>query len=374
MLDLTKWEIPDLDTKAMEACRLRIDNLTKPIYSLAHLELMAERIAGITGEVKPNNLRKHILVWAADHKPNYIFSIGGKNFYIANQAKDNTNLGQLGAESLTIVKRFNKGKSSTNAVAKNVGATVSVVNIGLFQNTENLQNIENPKTFIDSVVEGDNISPEQAINEALQLGLEQAEHLAKQGAEVVALGNIGEYSNRVAIVLTHILTETPIVDLLKDTASVYEPGTERKAASIDCLQEFTTEEIYYLLQTMGGYEIIAMVGFIIGAASQQMAVIFDNTVTGAAILLASAINEKVKDYIFASAVYNNPVQDAQLQYLKMKAYLHYDFTIAEGLGSALGLSLLDASMHMLNDMKTFGEATVAVAEDGPGNIRQDWKV
>ena len=41
----------------MEACRLRIDNLTKPIYSLATLELIAERFAGILADPQPNHLR-----------------------------------------------------------------------------------------------------------------------------------------------------------------------------------------------------------------------------------------------------------------------------------------------------------------------------
>ena len=50
--------------------------------------------------------------------------------------------------------------------------------------------------------------------------------------------------------------------------------------------------------------------------------------------------------------------------------MHYDFTLAEGFGSAMGLSLLDASLDMLNVMKTFGEGGVDVAEDGPGKDRQ----
>ena len=46
---MRQFNIAPLDKEAMEACRLRIDNLTKPIYSLAQLEVMAERIAGILG-------------------------------------------------------------------------------------------------------------------------------------------------------------------------------------------------------------------------------------------------------------------------------------------------------------------------------------
>ena len=52
--------------------------------------------------------------------------------------------------------------------------------------------------------------------------------------------------------------------------------------------------------------------------------------------------------------YEEPVHQMQMQKLGMKSFLHYDFTEAEGYGSALGLSLMDAAIDMLNQMKTFG--------------------
>ena len=57
----------------------------------------------------------------------------------------------------------------------------------------------------------------------------------------------------------------------------------------------------------------------------------------------------------------------------MKPCLHYNLQIDEALGSTMGLSIINASMHMLNDMKTFIEAEVSVAEDGAGKGRQAGK-
>ena len=61
------FNIEPLHVPSMEACRLRIDNLTKPIYSLATLETIAERFAGILANPKPNHLRHGVLIVAADH-------------------------------------------------------------------------------------------------------------------------------------------------------------------------------------------------------------------------------------------------------------------------------------------------------------------
>lgn len=41
-----------------------------------------------------------------------------------------------------------------------------------------------------------------------------------------------------------------------------------------------------------------------------------------------------------------------------------------GIIASLGMNIIDAALHMLNDMKTFAEAGVAIANDGPGKGRQ----
>ena len=89
-----------------------------------------------------------------------------------------------------------------------------------------------------------------------------------------------------------------------------------------------------------------------------------------AAVAAAAIAPRVKNYLFASAAYPESLYQLQLQKLGLQAALHYDFTLAQGLGSTLGLSLLDASLDMLNEMRTFGVAGVTVAADGPGKGRQ----
>jgi|GEM_PF-3891751 len=70
------FKIEPLHVPSMEACRLRIDNLTKPIYSLATLESIAERFAGILRNPKPNHLRYGVLVVAAGQSGDLGFADG----------------------------------------------------------------------------------------------------------------------------------------------------------------------------------------------------------------------------------------------------------------------------------------------------------
>ena len=63
---MRNFVIEPLHKPSMEECRLRIDNLTKPLYSLARLEGITERIAGILKEEKPNNLRHAVVIVGSD--------------------------------------------------------------------------------------------------------------------------------------------------------------------------------------------------------------------------------------------------------------------------------------------------------------------
>lgn len=95
------FHIEPLHASSMEACRLRIDNLTKPIYSLAMLETMAERMAGILADEKPNHLQYGVCIVAADHLVD---------------GPQNTDHGE---QSLTAITKFNEGRSGTQGAALN---------------------------------------------------------------------------------------------------------------------------------------------------------------------------------------------------------------------------------------------------------------
>ena len=69
-------QAPDKET--MEACRLYVDNLIKPIHSLGKLEDIAVRLAGITGKIKPGKLKKAIGIMAGDTAGDGENQTGGK--------------------------------------------------------------------------------------------------------------------------------------------------------------------------------------------------------------------------------------------------------------------------------------------------------
>ena len=354
------FTIEPLHAPSMEACRLRIDNLTKPIYSLATLELIAERFAGILAEPQPNHLRYGVLVVASDH------------------LVDGPQNSQHGSESYAAIKRFNEGRTATQGAAFKLNADVHVVNVGLEQDTSNLEYIDQQVIRKGSHFFG--VEPaisQEELESALELGFTYADKLYNDGLQVIAIGNIGERAFLDSLVTTATITGCAYNECgptVEQRAAHIHSFVDRFHLAVDDWSALSESErrdaVLHLLQVAGGLDIAFLTGFILGAASHRMAVVFDNAVTGAAVLAAATIEPLVKDYIFPSAAYEEPIHKEQCRFLGIKPCLHYNLQIDEALGSTMGLSIIDASMHMLNDMKTFVEAEVKAAEDGAGKGRQ----
>lgn len=117
---------------------------------------------------------------------------------------------------------------------------------------------------------------------------------------------------------------------------------------------YQLEEFIALPATSELEQIAALSGFLLAAPKYRLLVVLDNESSE----IAAALIER-----FAPAS-SNFILHTQPDSLSL------NMTTGGGCLAALGLKLVDASLHMLNDMKTFAEAKVAVATDGPGAGRQ----
>ena len=333
-------QIEMLDKNIMEACRLYVDNLIKPLYALGKLEDMAVRLAGITETVKPRQIKKAVVVVAGDTAVDKENETGGK-------------------QSLLEFRALAKGLAPVSAVARMMEIPLYLIDAGLESDTTGIEGAL-VKKVIKGTHRGNRAMTREQAAEAITLGMSVARSLAAQGVNAVGLGSIGERAMLSALGVTAAIMK----DELQKNAK--QNGISIEIKEIGDLSEDPVE----FLGKVGSAEIAVLFGLVVQAAKEKMAIVFDNAVTGAAVLAAVETYPVINEYVFPSASYEEPVHQMQMKRLGMKPFLHYDFTLAEGFGSAMGLSLLDASLDMLNVMKTFGEGGVDVAEDGPGKDRQ----
>ena len=106
--------IPPLDEKSMAAARARQDTLTKPHGSLGRLESLSIQLAGITGRSRPEVTRKAVIVMAGDHG----VVANGVSAYPA-------------AVTPQMVLNFLSGGAAINVLARQAGARVIVVDVGV---------------------------------------------------------------------------------------------------------------------------------------------------------------------------------------------------------------------------------------------------
>ena len=182
----------------------------------------------------------------------------------------------------------------------------------------------------------------EEVERAIAIGIKIGQEQVKKGCRVIGLGLLGTRS---------ILPSASIVAYFRE-------------------EQPTPNDSIEVLRTMGNMELAGLVGVILGAAFERAAIVLDGLGTSAAALLAVQMAPQVREYLVASHFAVEEAHRKALELLSLPGYLHLGIQSEEGIGAVLGMSLINASLHVINDMKTFGEAKVAVAQDGPGALKQ----
>ena len=162
-------QIEMLDKNIMEACRLYVDNLIKPLHALGKLEDMAVRLAGITETVKPRQIKKAVVVVAGDTAVDKENETGGK-------------------QSLLEFRALAKGLAPVSAVARMMEIPLYLVDAGLESDTTGIEGAL-VKKVIKGTHRGNRAMTREQAAEAITLGMSVARSLAAQGVNAVGLGS-----------------------------------------------------------------------------------------------------------------------------------------------------------------------------------------
>ena len=261
--------MPTPDREAMEACKLRIDNLTKPVDSLGCLEQIAAELAGCSGNERPDietSRMAMICFTAQDSVP---------------PAMEETMAAQ----------------------ADLIGARLAIAQL----------------------------SPGKRAAAAFDFGREEGERYAVMN-EVIALSATdgeGEPCGAMSSALRQaLLTESGALRFRGDDFLGHVPPRYQGIVS-------------------------SLLGAMIAAAHNGAMIVLDSEAVQIVARYAAKIVPELRSFLL-------PVEPpltgigAQLP----------------GLTAACGLQIVRASLFMLNEMKTFDEANVSTASDGPGAKRQ----
>src|SRR5688572_10298424 len=165
-----------LDTSAASQARDRLAQLTKPLHSLGQLERIAVQLSAITSCCPPPIPRSPaVAIFAADHG---VVSSGVTPWPQAITA--------------AMVRNFDNGGAAINAIARQVGATVHIVDIGVNADLANLPAVRHRKVRMGTsdLATGPAMTSTDAMR-ALDAGAEIAAELIAAGHDLLITGDMG---------------------------------------------------------------------------------------------------------------------------------------------------------------------------------------
>jgi nicotinate-nucleotide--dimethylbenzimidazole phosphoribosyltransferase len=112
------------------------------------------------------------------------------------------------------------------------------------------------------------------------------------------------------------------------------------------------------LSRCGGFEIAAICGLILGAASRRIPVVVDGFICGAAALAAMRIEPRLKDYLFFAHVSAERFHREFLQREGIRPLLDLGMRLGEGTGAVLAMQIVSQALSCYHEMATFSSASV----------------
>ena len=345
MNELNVPAVGALDAEAMGEARAHQAQLTKPPGSLGRLEELAVWLAGVQGAAHPVVSERAVLVAAADHG----VTAEGVSVYPPEVTAQ-------------MVQNFLAGGAAVNALARQCGASVVVADFGVAGEPPAVEGLVRcslgPGTR--------NFAREPAMTRAEAVkAVERGAAIVREqlaGTDLLALGEMGIGNTTSASAITAAFTGAAPEAVTGRGTGVDDDGWQRKVAVVSgalALHDTDALDPIGVLSAMGGFEIGGLAGAIIGAAAQRTAVILDGFITGAAALVAVALEPAVLPFMVASHRSVEPGQTVVLDALGLRPLLELQMRLGEGTGAILAMQLIAAAVAAHNEMATFAGAGVA---------------
>ncbi len=371
LLNQTCAAIMPVDHEAARRMQKTLDEKTKPRGSLGVLESLACRIAAIYRRIDAPIPTKAIVIMAADHG----VVAEGVSAYPSEVTKQ-------------MLLNFTKGRAAINVLARQAGARVVVVNMGIKDDKvtgeddkvtgwqgDKVTNTSDNFTLsschlvtlssslgagTNNIARGPAMSVAQAL-EGVQTGIQIAEELCSAGIGLMGVGEMGIGNTTSASALTAVFTGEAVERVTGRGTGIDEATWKRKVAVIEhalAVNQPDKNQPLEALSKVGGFELAGLVGVMLGAAARRVPILLDGFITGAAALAAVALCPTVRDYLIASHQSVEPGHRRILEHLELRPLLNLDLRLGEGTGAALAMHLVEASLRIVSEMATFTSAGV----------------
>jgi nicotinate-nucleotide--dimethylbenzimidazole phosphoribosyltransferase len=313
--------------------------LTKPPGSLGRLEDLVVRYCGIRGTPAPPLDRRALFVFCADHG----VVEEGVTAYPAEV-------------TAAMVRNFCRGGAAINALCRHFHIQPFIVDVGV-------RGEPCPGAMNARIAQGTrNFTREPAmtraeVEQALATGRRIARELAS-GFDLIAAGEMGIGNTTAAAALLSVFSARDASETCGRGAGVDDTGLARKIDAVRrglALHRPDPRDPIGALAAVGGFEIGAIAGLILGAAAVRVPVVLDGFICCSAALVARAIDPGAMECVIFSHRSGEQGHAVMLELLNGDPWLDLGMRLGEGTGAALLIGLLDAALRLYREMATFEE-------------------
>jgi nicotinate-nucleotide--dimethylbenzimidazole phosphoribosyltransferase len=200
--------------------------------------------------------------------------------------------------------------------------------------------------------------------ECLERGIAIAQEEIAAGATLMATGDMGIGNTTASSAVVAAFTGHPVRQVTGRGTGLSDQQFGHKVAIIEsalALNRPNRQDALDVLAKVGGFEIAAIAGLILGAASQRVPVLVDGFISAAGQLVAARLCPAATSFTFAAHRSVEAGHQIVLHDLGQLPLLSLEMRLGEGTGAALAMSVVEAAAKVLAEMATFGDAGVSEA-------------
>ncbi|MDO4204867.1 MAG: nicotinate-nucleotide--dimethylbenzimidazole phosphoribosyltransferase [Selenomonadaceae bacterium] len=306
---------------------------------------VAASYTSITGDRQPRIPQKHTFICCADHG---VYAEGVSAY------PQETTLG--------MVRNYLISKGAVaNAMSNFCRSEITVIDLGINFPSHDIPDLLNCRiaSGTQNIADGPAMTRQQALL-AIVTGIELAEAAAAKGARCMLPGEMGiSNTTSSASIVAAVCGLTPEAATGRGT-NISDTRLAHKIEVVRRILAANKPDIndgVDILRHLGGFELGAITGIILGAAAHHSFVILDGFNTGAAALMAAASCPHITGYLMTSHLAAEPAHKATLEKLNLHPYMDLRFRLGEATGSSIASRLIDIMVSAYNALAAGSDST-----------------
>jgi len=246
--------------------------------------------------------------------------------------------------TMQMVGNFLAGGAVINAFGRQVGAEVTVVDIGVAGEMPPAPGLLSRKVAEGTadMTQGPAMTPAE-VQAAIEVGIDVARDHVAQGNRLLVTGDMGIANTTASAALISVFTGLDVADVTGRGTGIDDAMLQHKVSVIESairLNRPSAQDPVGALAGVGGFEHAGVVGYLLAAAALRTPVILDGVIACSAALVARAIAPQATDYWVAGHRSVEPGATVALAHLGLVPLVDLEMRLGEGSGAALAVPMV----------------------------------